>query len=97
MVLAGAVQLDVLHQDEFVVPEIEGGGEDILGSLPKAPEHLGVATRDSIRGALQAVAIGILADRDKQITDGLGDGVGVVFASSGIGAGVHRIDGHRWT
>src|SRR6056297_589252 len=33
VVLAGAVELDVLHEDEFVVADVEGGGQDVVSCL----------------------------------------------------------------
>ena len=46
VVLAGAVDLDVLDQHHLVVAEVEGRGEHVLGVLPQAGEHLGVRPSD---------------------------------------------------
>ena len=75
VVLAQAPQLDVPHEDELAVADLEDGREHLLGALVVAAEDLGVRARDARRRRLQAVTVGILADRQQQLADGsLGTG-----------------------
>ena len=77
VVLAAAPDLDVLDQHELVVAEVEGRGQHLLGLLPQPGEHLRVRPRHPLRGVLQPVAVGVLADTDQDLPDG-GHDPGVV-------------------
>jgi hypothetical protein len=51
---------------------VEGRLENLVGLDEQAAEDLFVRARDAFRGCLQPLAIGVLADRDEQLTDGRG-------------------------
>ena len=76
VVLARRVHRDVAHQDEFLVPFVEGGVEHLVGICEQSAEHLAVGARDPRRGVAQPLTLGVLADGDQQFPYGrLGPGL----------------------
>ena len=73
VVLAHAHHLDVADEHQLFVVGLEGGGEHLGRVDPQAGEELGVRAGDPGRGALQAVAVRVLADRDQDLPDRLLD------------------------
>ena len=73
VVLAEAVDLDVLDDHHLVVIGVEHRVEDVLGTLPEARELFGVRPRDARGGVDQTIAVGVLPDRDEDLTDRLLD------------------------
>lgn len=69
VVLAGAVDLDVADQDHLVVSHVEGAAQDLGGILTQAGEDLGVRAGHPVRCVEQPFAVGILPDREEQLTD----------------------------
>ena len=67
MVLAGGVQRNLLHQHQFVVLFVECGVQHGVRIGVEPGEHLLVGAGDPGGGVLQAVPVGILADRDQQL------------------------------
>ena len=67
MMLAGAVQLDVAHQDHLVVIGVEDRGEHVLRLLPQAAELLSVGPGHAGRGVPQAVTFRVLADGQQDL------------------------------
>src|SRR5450631_1303109 len=63
MVLAGAVDLDIAHEDELVVTYLEVRRQDVLRLLPHAREDLDVRPGHAGRSLLEPVAVGVLANR----------------------------------
>ena len=70
VVLAHRPELDVADEHHLVVPDVEGRGEHLLRRLVQADRQLGVRPRDPLRGVAQALALGVLTDRDQQLPDG---------------------------
>ena len=70
VVLAHRPQLDVAHQHHLVVPDVEGGGEHVLGTLAQTRRQLGVGPGDARRGVVQALPLRVLTDREEQLADG---------------------------
>ena len=70
VVLAEADEPDVAHQHHLVVALIEDRREDFGRVLVQPGERLLVAARHPPRGVTQALAVGVLPDRDQQLTDG---------------------------
>ena len=83
VVFAGAVELNVLDDHEFFVTHIEYRRQDILGILSQTTEHLCVASRHTLRGLAQSIAVGVFPYGDQQLTDRSGDGVSVVLPCRG--------------
>ena len=67
VVLAQRREGDVAHQDHLVVMGLEGDLEVMVGVLEQPAEDLGVHGGDALGRALQAVAVGILADGDEDL------------------------------
>ena len=67
VMLTGAVQLDVPHDDEFLVTEVEGRRQDVLRGHAQAAEDLLVGPRYPGRSVKQPLAIGVLAYGDEQL------------------------------
>jgi hypothetical protein len=70
MVLARGVERDVLDQHEFLVVQVELGGQDVLGILVQAREDLGVSLGNTLRRIHQTTAIRVLAHGNEDLADG---------------------------
>src|SRR5664280_1408367 len=68
MVLTGAVDLDVAHEDELVVAYLEVRREDVFRLLPHAREDLDVDPGPAAGSPLEPVAFGVLAVRQQKLT-----------------------------
>ena len=69
VVLAGAVDLDVLDQHELVVADVERRGEGVLRTFVQPGEDLGVSAGDAGRRLLQTLALGVLAHGEQELAD----------------------------
>ena len=67
VVLTGAVHLNIAHDNEFFVPDIEGGGQDFVCGHLQAAEDLAISTGHARRGITQTFALWVLTDRHQQI------------------------------
>ncbi len=67
VVLAGAVDLDVAHDDHLVVVDGEGRLQHALGRRVEAREGLGVGAGDPVRGVAEPLTVGVLTDGDEQL------------------------------
>ena len=75
VVLARRVERDVLDQHELAVVLVEGRLENLVRVDVQAAEDLGERARHPGRRGLQALTVGVLADREQQLADGrLGPG-----------------------
>ena len=70
VVLAGGVERDVLDQHEFLVVEVEGGGQDLGGVVVQAGKHFHVGLGHPLRGVQETAAIRVLADRQQDFPHG---------------------------
>jgi hypothetical protein len=69
VVFAHAHDFDVPDQDELFVVRLERRGKHLGRVDPQAGEQLGVRAGDPGRGALETVAVRVLADRDEDLAD----------------------------
>src|ERR1035438_4136230 len=67
VMLAGAVNLDVPHQHQFVVVGVEHGGQDVLSPLAQPGELLREGPGDPGRGVPQPVPLRVLADGEQDL------------------------------
>jgi hypothetical protein len=67
--LAHGEERDVPDHDQLFVVGLEGCGQHILGLDPQAREQLGVRASDPGWGALETIAVRVLADGDENLPD----------------------------
>src|SRR5262245_28435944 len=70
MVFAHAGKFDVLDDHDLIVLLREALAEEFARVGVQPTEQLGVHAGDASRSIAQALAVGVLADRDKDLTDG---------------------------
>src|SRR6478735_1153750 len=70
VVLAGAVELDVPHDDELLVVDLERRAEHVGRRHVEAGVDLGERPGHPARGVEQALAVGVLTDGEEQLPDG---------------------------
>ena len=69
VVLAGGVERNVLDQDQFLVVQVEGGGQDFRRVVVQPGEHFGVGLGHPLRGVQEAAAVRVLADGQEDLAD----------------------------
>lgn len=94
VMLAHAVEADVAHEDDFIVPFLEDAVQMMGGIGAEAGKKFGVHPRDSFRGFQQALAVGVFPHRCQDFPDGSFnsrkiDAGGSRFGRGWIAAGAH--------
>src|SRR5262249_35291337 len=70
VVFAQREQLDVTYEGQLLVAGLEGGGEHVGRVDPQAGEELRIGPGHPRGRTPQAVAVGILPERDQDLPDG---------------------------